>query len=92
MLTVKDLIAWLKKQNPNACVLGFEPNSNAWIEQFKELPSLAIRTVAQEKESDREHLKNWYKGYPPDVIKEKVEAEMKEVFRYANDDDIVIRF
>ena len=32
MLTVKDLIAYLKKQNPNACILGSEPNSFAYIE------------------------------------------------------------
>jgi len=56
MLTVADMIDWLKKQNPKACILGFEPNSNAWIEQFKDLPSISIRTVKQEKESEREHL------------------------------------
>lgn len=92
MLTVADMIDWLKKQNPKACILGFEPNSNAWIEQFKDLPSMSIRTVKQEKESEREHLQQWYRHDPEDVRNKKIEEEMKTVFRYAEDDDIVIRF
>ena len=92
MLTVQDLIDWLQKQNPKACVLGFEPNSNAWIEQHKKLPSISIKTVREAKEQERKSMNSWYRHDPDDVRQQKVEAHMKEVFRYAEDDDVVIRF
>ena len=92
MLTVQDLIDWLQKQNPKACVLGFEPNSNAWIEQHKKLPSISIKTVREEKEQERKSMNSWYRHDPDDIRQQKVEAHIKEVFRYAEDDDVVIRF
>ena len=73
-------------------MLGFEPNSNAWIEQHKKLPSISIKTVREEKEQERESMNSWYRHDPDDVRQQKVEAHMKEVFRYAEDDDVVIRF
>lgn len=50
MLTVKDLIRYLKKQKPDACILGYERSSRAYIEQFKDIPNTFIRTVKEDKE------------------------------------------
>lgn len=52
MLTVGSLIAWLQTQDPKACILAFEPNSNAYIEQFRKIPNQYISTVKDAKDSD----------------------------------------
>lgn len=49
MLTVQKLIDYLKTQDPNACILAYEQNSDAYIEQFPGLPSPDILTVAEAK-------------------------------------------
>lgn len=64
MLTVQKLIDYLKTQDPNACILAYEQNSFAYIEQMPELPSLDICTVAEDKKNLEESLCRWYKGDP----------------------------
>ena len=91
MLTVKDLIKYLKKQNPDACILVYEQNSGAWIEQSKDL-SRTMNTVCELKEKEREWLESWYKNDPEEKRKRKIKAYLKETFRYAKDDDICISF
>jgi len=54
MLTVKDVIKYLKTQKPDACILGYETNSRAYIEQFKDIPNMYIRTVREDKIRQRE--------------------------------------
>ena len=46
MLTVQKLIDYLKTQDPNACILAYEPNSFAYIEQWPDLPNSDICTAA----------------------------------------------
>lgn len=91
MLTVRDLIAYLKKQDPDACILAFEQNSRAWIEQSKNLKD-TICTVAEEKEKEREWCEGWYKNDPEEVRKKKVEEDLKKVFRYSEDNDLCFKF
>ena len=90
MLTVQKLIDFLKTQDPDGCVLAYESNSDAYIEQFPTLPSPDILNVAMAKKQMREDLKNWYKN-AVDADK-KIERDMSTVFRYAKDNDVVIRF
>jgi len=97
MLTVETLISWLKTQDPKACILGFETNSNAYIEQFKEIPNRYICNVKDAKEDERKWLYNFYRDTDPkkegfDTLEELVEAKVAEVFRYAHDNDIVVNF
>lgn len=94
MLTVEVLIDYLKKQDPKACILGFETNSNAYIEQFREIPNHCICTVREAKEEEREWIRNSYRGYDPEkdgfsTLDELVESKVNEVFRYAEDNDII---
>lgn len=89
MLTVQDLIDYLKTQNPRACVVGFEQNSNAYIEYPKELPNMYVCTVKEDKKRARKHIKAWYRHDSPDEIKKKVKEEMKEMYRYTEDDDVI---
>ena len=56
MLTVQKLIDYLKTQDPNACILAYEQNSDAYIEQLPDLPSHDILTVAEAKKIMREDL------------------------------------
>ena len=90
MLTVQKLIDYLKKQDPNACILAYEQNSFAYIEQLPGLPSQDICTVAEDKKSMETSLRQWYKGDPEADIKIKKEIEM--TYRYAKDGDVIIRF
>ena len=90
MLTVQKLIDYLKKQDPNACVLAYEQNSFAYIEQSPELPSHDICTVAEDKKNMEESLRSWYKNDSEVDIKIKKEIEM--TYRYAKDNDVIIRF
>lgn len=90
MLTVKKLIDWLSKQNPNACVLAWEPNSQAYIEQLPDIPSCDICTVAEMKKQTRHNLESWYR-HSKDA-EQKIQKDMDLMFRYAKDDDIVINF
>ena len=97
MLTVESLIEWLKIQDPKACILGFETNSNAYIEQFRELPNRSICTVKDAKEDERTWIRSFYKDSDPkkegfETLEELVEAKIAEVFRYAKDNDVIIRF
>ena len=73
MLTVQKLIDYLKKQDPNACVLAYEQNSFAYIEQLPELPSHDICTVAEDKKNMEESLRSWYKNDSEVDIKIKKE-------------------
>lgn len=90
MLTVQKLIDYLKTQDPNACVLAYERNSDAYIEQLPDLPSPDILTVAEAKKIMGEDLKSWYKDVSDAQV--KIENDLSTVFRYAEDNDIVIRF
>lgn len=90
MLTVQKLIDYLKTQNPNACILAYENNSFAYIEQWPDLPNHDILTVAEDKKQMREDLKNWYRGIK-DADK-RIEKEIEKTYRYAKDDDIIIKF
>jgi hypothetical protein len=97
MLTVESLIKWLQTQDPKACILGFETNSNAYTEQFRELPNQSMCTVKDAKEDERKWLYNFYRGTDPkkegfDTLEELVEAKVAEVFRYAHDNDITVNF
>ena len=90
MLTVGKLVAWLKDQDPNAHILAYEPNSDAFIEQLGKLPSYDICTVAKAKEHMAETLEGWYKGTPNP--EEKVARDISIAFRYAKDSDVIIWF
>ena len=90
MLTVQKLIDYLKTQDPNACVLAYEHNSDAYIEQLPGLPSPDILTVAEAKKIMREDLESWYKDVSDAQV--KIENDMSTVFRYAKDNDVIIRF
>lgn len=89
MLTVQDLIDYLKTQNPRACVVGFERNSNAYIEYPKELPNMYVCTVKEDKKRARKSIKSWYKHESPEEITKKVREQMKEMYRYVEDDDVI---
>lgn len=90
MLTVQRLVDFLKTQDPDACILAYEPNSDAYIEQFPVLPSPDILNVKMAKEQMREDLKSWYKG--TEDAENKIERAISTVFRYAEDNDVIIRF
>lgn len=90
MLTVQKLIDYLKTQDPNACILAYEPNSLAYIEQLPGLPSSDVCTVKEDREKQREFLKNWYKDTPN--TEQKIEDELAEMYRYAQDNDVIIKF
>lgn len=94
MMTVESLIEFLKTQDPKACILAFETNSNAYTEQFRELPSHYVCSVRDAKEQERAWLKQFYRGSDPkkegyDSLEDLVEAKVKEVFRYAEDTDVI---
>ena len=90
MLTVQKLIDYLKTQDPNACILSYEQNSDAYIEQLPGLPSPDILTVAEAKKNMRKDLQSWYKDMSDAQV--KIENDLSTVFRYAEDNDIIIRF
>lgn len=90
MLTVKKLIDFLKTQDQDACVLAYEPNSDAYIEQFPDLPSPDICSVKDAKSRLRKDLENWYGDHPD--AEDKVNRDINTVFRYAEDSDIIIAF
>lgn len=90
MLTVQKLIDYLKTQDPNACILAYEVNSMAYIEQFPNLPNSDICTVKEAREEHRESLKNWYKD--THNAEQRIEDEIADTYRYAKDNDIIIKF
>ena len=85
LFTVRDAIAWLSKQNPDAGLMYFETNSNAWCDMSPDM----FCTVAEEKPRERAAQMRWRRG--EEDIEKKVDEGMKEVFRYVKDDDICVR-
>lgn len=85
LFTVRDAIAWLSRQNPDAGLMYFEMNSNAWCDMSPNM----FCTVADEKKRELANQRGWWKDI--DGADEKVAAEMKEIFRYVEDDDICVR-
>jgi len=83
--TVKDAIEWLSKQNPDAGLMYFEVNSHAWCDMSPNM----FRTVKEEKLREFDEQRRWHEGDPD--ADEKVESEMKEIFRYVQDEDICVR-
>ena len=90
MLTVQKLIDYLKTQDPNACILAYEPNSDAYTEQLPDLPSPDVESVAEAKKRLESDLKSWYKD--SENAEEKIKRDLEVVFRYAKDNDVIIRF
>ena len=90
MLTVQRLIDFLKTQDPDACILAYESNSDAYIEQFPTLPSPDVMNVKMAKEQMKEDLKSWYRDTPD--AESKIDKDISTVFRYAQDTDVIIRF
>lgn len=89
MLTVQKLIDYLKTQDPNGCILAYEPNSFAYIELPAVLPSSDICNVAEDKEHAKKYFERWYKDDPD--AESKVRKEIEQTYRYAQDSDVVIR-
>lgn len=85
LFTVRDAIAWLSKQNPDAGLMYLEINSNAWCDMSPDM----FCTVAEEKPRERAAQMRWHRG--EEDIEKKVDECMKEVFRYVEDDDICVR-
>ena len=81
MLTVQKLIDYLKTQDPNACILAYEENSFAYIEQWPVLPNTDICTVAEDKIRMKKDLENWYKGSSGSDI--EIKKELDRTYRYA---------
>lgn len=92
MLTVQRLIDFLKTQDPNACILAYESNSDAYIEQLPTLPSPDILNVAMAKKQMHDDLKSWYYKEDTEDADKKIEHDISTVFRYAKDNDVIIRF
>lgn len=90
MLTVQKLIDYLKTQDPNACVLAYEQNSFAYIEQWPTLPNASICTVKEHKHRAEEDLKNWYRDDPD--AKKKIAYDIEKTYRYTKDNDVIIEF
>lgn len=90
MLTVGKLIDYLKTQDPDACILAYEENSFAYIEQWPALPNTSICTVKEHKHRTEENLKNWYKDTENAV--KKIAYDMEKTYRYAKDNDVIIEF
>lgn len=82
LFTVRDAIAWLSKQDPDAGLMYFEMNSNAWCDMSPDM----FCTVAEERVREEATQRKWYDG-----DEEKVRKQMKEVFRYVEDKDICVR-
>lgn len=85
VFTVRDAIEWLSKQDPNAGLMYFEINSNAWCDMAPHM----FCTVADEKKREYVLQKNWHKDLKN--AEEQIEIEMKEIFRYVKDTDICVR-
>lgn len=79
MLTVQKLIDYVKTQDPNACILAYEPNSDAYIEQLPELPSPDVESVAEAKKRLESNLRSWYKD--SENAEEKIKRDLETVFR-----------
>jgi hypothetical protein len=92
MLTVKDLIKYLKTQDQDALVVGYEFNSCAYTSQSKNIPNCCIRTVKEDKEREMEYLKQQYPKLNKKAIKKKFSIRLKENYRYVQDNDIIINF
>ena len=90
MLTVGKLVKWLQEQDQNACILAYEPNSDAYIEQLDDLPNCDICTVAKAKKDMNDNLLIWYKDMPDKDA--KAERDINTVFRYAKDADVILNF
>ena len=90
MLTVRKLVAWLQQQDQDACVLAYEPNSDAYIEQLDDLPNCDICTVAKAKKDMHDSLKSWYRDTSD--ADEKIKRDIDIIFRYSKDNDVIIRF
>ena len=91
MLTVRKLIEWLQKQDPDALVYRFETNTGDWQEipdDFDRFPGW-FETVAQGKKRDRKSLRSMYKGNPN--IDEKVKEELKDIYKYTEPNGVLIR-
>lgn len=89
MLTVEKLIEHLKKFNPKSLVCYFETNSDAWCSQSPNNLKFFVRTVSDLKAEIRNNEEDRPRFYRS---KEEMEEDIKTLFRYVKDDDVLIRF
>ena len=90
MLTVGRLVEWLLRQDQDACVLAYEQNSDAYIEQPGGLPSPDVCTVEQCRADMEKSLRGWYRGTAG--AEGRIQADLERTFRYAQPGDVVIGF
>ena len=90
ILTVGELIEYLKTQDPDANILAYEPNSQAYINQDPDLPNMCVCTVAEDKIREERFARRWF-GDDPD-LELKVKDHLDTTYRYAKDTDVVINF
>jgi len=84
LLKVKDLIAYLQTQNPEANIMHMED-----FGKWNDTPKHYFKTCKERKLESREHYKHWFKDEKDPVkLNELVEKEMQSEFEYCNDDDI----
>ena len=48
-------------------------------------------TVREDKVRAKADLENWYRNDPEDVRNQKVKKDMDEIYRYSEDDDVIIK-
>ena len=48
-----------------------------------------VCTVKEDKKQARKSIKSWYKHESPEEITKKVKEQMKEMYRYVEDDDVI---
>lgn len=82
LFTVRDAIEWLSKQDPDAGLMYFEINSNAWCDMSPDM----FCTVAEERERETRMQLKWHSGDA-----DKARREIEEVFRYVKETDVCVR-
>lgn len=92
MLTVKDLVRFLKTQDQDALVVGWCANSGGYLSQFKDIPNDYVTTVGEFKAKERDRLKRAFRCSTTSETRKRVNDALKEMFRFVKDNDVIIQF
>ena len=84
MLTVEQLIEYLKKFDPKALVMQFEVNTGDWQETSPKSLKWLVHTAKEEREDLMKRPKMFHEG--------KMEEEIDDMLKYTKDNDVLIRF
>lgn len=91
-LTVKDLMLFLEKLDPDSLI--YMPNFQTKIlEELEKDPEVLFKTVRKDKYCMKKNLEHWYRSRfnTKEALQNKVKNDLDEIYQYTSSKGLVVQ-